>query len=266
MPLQILMDEETPDGPRTTAILANVREEDLLRFCDFCYTSTYTDPYPVAVKHATPGPDNGNAMTTSTAVTTTTEDSSLQPPPAKRLRTESPAASLTPFGSRSGVFGVASTAGSEVGVSSVTASNKIMLHGVFGSSRVFGASNGKPKITVSANDDHTNVLIAHAAMYSFAVRFEIAKLKVLSLGKLHDKLTRFELKAERVADVLTLVRYVYETERSMSRDMQELRALVVKYVVSEVSGFGTSDEFGKLLEEGGLFVRDFWNLIHKSLL
>jgi hypothetical protein len=65
------------DGLTTSATLSGVREEDLLRFCDFCYTGTYTDPYPVVVKPSTPaiepGTNNGNGTgsSTSTALVTT---------------------------------------------------------------------------------------------------------------------------------------------------------------------------------------------------
>ncbi|THX27992.1 hypothetical protein D6D12_01339 [Aureobasidium pullulans] len=264
-PLKLLMEEETPDGPRTSAILEGVREEDLLRFCDFCYTSTYTDPYPVVIKQSsTPAPDTSNGKGTSTALVPTTDETTLQPPAAKRLRTESPA--------RLTGFGRPSLLGTPVTPDATTASklnNKLLLHSVFANTstsvRVFGAV--KPKIfTVSSNDNHTSVFIAHAAMYSLAIRYDITKLKALSLQKLSDKLMRFECEAERVGDVMALVRYVYETERTMTRDMQDLRDVVTRYVVSEVSEFGNSEEFGALLEEGGLFVKDFWSLIYSTLL
>ncbi|CAD0047081.1 unnamed protein product [Aureobasidium pullulans] len=237
-PLKLLMEEETPDGPRTSAILEG--------------------------QSSTPAPDTSNGKGTSTALVLTTDETTLQPPAAKRLRTESPA--------RLTGFGRPSLLGTPVTPDATTASkinNKLLLHSVFAntstSGRVFGAV--KPKtFTVSSNDNHTSVFIAHAAMYSLAIRYDITKLKALSLQKLSDKLMRFECKAERVGDVMALVRYVYETERTMTRDMQDLRDVVTRYVVSEVSEFGNSEEFGALLEEGGLFVKDFWSLIYSTLL
>ncbi|KAH0153056.1 hypothetical protein KCU67_g9623, partial [Aureobasidium melanogenum] len=133
-PLKLLMEEEGPDGPRTSATLHGVREEDLLRFCDFCYTSTYTDPYPTVVKPPTltigsgtsNGDTNGEGANTSTALVTT-EDTTIQPPAAKRPRTESPAHSLSGFG-RPGILGASPAP--EVNTA-LNVNNKLKLHGVF---------------------------------------------------------------------------------------------------------------------------------------
>ncbi|KAG9644173.1 hypothetical protein KCU64_g11448, partial [Aureobasidium melanogenum] len=275
-PLKLLMEEEGPDGPRTSATLHGVREEDLLRFCDFCYTSTYTDPYPIVVKPSTPaiesGVGNGHAggegSSTSTALVTT-DDTTIQPPAAKRPRTEPPAHSLSGFG-RPGILGASPTP--EVNTA-LNVNNKLKLHGVFASTPyttsapcVFGTSTRTKSNGVSSNENHTNVFIAHAAMHALAINYEIAKLKTLSLQKLCDKLMRFECKPERVADVLSLVRWVYTTESRMARDMPELKDIVVRYVVSEVSGFGNSEEFGSLLKDGGGFVKDFWAMVYSNLL
>lgn len=275
-PLKLLMEEEGPDGIRTSATLHGVREEDLLRFCDFCYTSTYTDPYPVVVKPSLPaieagasnGHENGESASTSTALVTT-DDNTIQPPAAKRPRTESSAHSLTGFG-RPGILG--SSPAPEVNTA-LNVNNKLKLHSVFvntpyttSAPRVFGTSTRTKSNGVSSNENHTNVFIAHAAMHALAINYEIAKLKTLSLQKLCDKLTRFDCKSERVSDILALVRWVYTTEALMARDMPELKDIVVRYVVSEVSGFGNSEEFGSLLKEGGGFVKDFWAMVYSNLL
>lgn len=267
------MEQETSDGLRTSATLHGVREEDLLRFCDFCYTSTYTDPYPVVVKPSTPVIESGNSngdgtgAGTSTALITT-DDSTTQPPAAKRPRTASPAHSSTGFG-RPGILGVSPAP--EVNTS-LNVNNKLKLQGVFANTayttnapRVFG-TNAKKSNGMSANENHTNVFIAHAAMHALAINYEITKLKTLSLQKLADKLMRFDCKPERVGDVLALVRWVYTTESTMLRNMPELTDLVVRYVVSEVSGFGNSEEFADLLMEGGGFVKDFWRIVYTNLL
>jgi hypothetical protein len=266
------MEQETSEGLRTSATLHSVREEDLLRFCDFCYTSTYTDPYPIVVKPSIPAIEsrntdgNGTGAGTSTALITT-DDSAVQPP-AKRPRNASPAHPSTGFG-RPGILGASPTP--EVNTS-LNVNNKLKLQGVFANTactttvpRVFG-TNTKKSNGMSANENHTNVFIAHAAMHALAIDYEITKLKTLSLQKLADKLMRFDCKPERVGDVLALVRWVYTKESTMSRDMPELTDLVVRYVVSEVSGFGNSEEFADLLMEGGGFVKDFWRIVYTNLL
>ncbi|KAI5205788.1 hypothetical protein E4T39_02842 [Aureobasidium subglaciale] len=270
-PLRLLMEEETPNGLRTSATLDGVREEDLLRFCDFCYTSTYTDPYPVVVKPATPaienGSNNGDGASGSTSLVTT-DDTTLQPPSSKRMRTESPAHSLNGFG-KPGLIGASPN--TDV-ASSLNVNNKIKLHSVFNNSaytnttaRVFGANTRAKSNGISNNDNHTTVFIAHAAMHALAINYDITKLKTISLQKLNEKLVRFECTVERFGDVLALVRWVYKTEREMRRDMPELKDLVVRYVASEVSGFGKGEEFAALLQEGGLFVSDLWAITQSTL-
>ncbi|KAK5999750.1 hypothetical protein QM012_005156 [Aureobasidium pullulans] len=275
-PLKLLMDEEGPDGIKTSATLRGAREEDLLRFCDFCYTSTYTDPYPVVVKPALPaietdasnGDGNAEGASTPTALVTT-NDTTIEPPAAKRPRIESPAQSLTGFG-RPGILGTSPTS---EGNGALNLNNKLKLQGVFANtpyttsaSRVFGTGIRTKSNGVSSNENHTNVFVAHAAMHALAINYEIAKLKTLSLQKLCDKLMRFDCKPERVGDVLALVRWVYTTESLINRDMPELKDIVVKYVVSEVSGFGSTQDFGELLKEGGGFVKDFWAMVYSNLL
>lgn len=268
-----MMEQETPDGLKTSAALHGVREEDLLRFCDFCYTGTYTDPYPIVIKPSAPAIEsgtsdgNGTGAGNSTALVTT-DDSTTQPPAAKRPRTASPAHSMAGFG-RPSTLGAPATP--EVNTS-LNLNNKMKLRGVFANTgyttavpHVFGTTTKKPN-GMPANENHTNVLIAHAAMHALAVRYEITKLKKLSLQKLADKMMRFDCKPERVGDALALVRWVYTTDSEMEGDMTELKDLVVRYVVSEVSGFGSTKEFGDLLMDGGGFVKDFWSMVFANLL
>lgn len=268
-----MMEQETSDGLKTSATLHGVREEDLLRFCDFCYTGTYTDPYPIVIKPSAPAIESGASNGDGTAAgnstaSVTTEDSVIQPPAAKRPRTASPAHSMTGFG-RPSTLGAPIVP--EVNTS-LNLNNKMKLHGVFANTgyttsapHVFGTTTKKTN-GMPANENHTNVLIAHAAMHALAVNYEITKLKKLSLQKLADKLMRFDCKPERVGDVLALVRWVYNTDSGMPGDMTELKDLVVKYVVSEVSGFGNTKEFGELLMDGGGFVKDFWSMVFANLL
>lgn len=267
-----MMEQETPDGClKTSAALHGVREEDLLRFCDFCYTGTYTDPYPVVIKPSAPAIESGagaDADAGSSTALITTDDSTMQPPAAKRPRTASPAHSMTGFGRPSAL---GAPAAPEVNTS-LNLNNKMKLRGVFANTgyttsvpHVFGSITKKPN-GMPANENHTNVLIAHAAMHALAVNYEITKLKKLSLQKLADKMMRFDCKPERVGDVLALVRWVYNTDSGMPGVMTELKDLVVRYVVSEVSGFGSTKEFGDLLMDGGGFVKDFWSMVFDNLL
>ncbi|KAF2108670.1 hypothetical protein BDV96DRAFT_555910 [Lophiotrema nucula] len=118
----------------------------------------------------------------------------------------------------------------------------------------------KPNSTVDQN--FTPVLLAHARLYCFAHLRLIAPLKALTLDKLHKTLMDFKLYAKRVADVLELARYAYSNpdlpDGSADGTLDDLRRLVVEYIICEIDTIGRHDDFVNFMEEGGEFVGDFW--------
>jgi len=115
-----------------------------------------------------------------------------------------------------------------------------------------------------AKQDYTGVFLAHARLYVFADKYGIKPLESLSLHKLYATLKSFTLYRARVGDILKLVRYAYEN--GPDYESNKLRALVSEYVAYEIDTIGETNRFFALMEEGGLFVRDFWKLVQKNLL
>lgn len=126
----------------------------------------------------------------------------------------------------------------------------------------------QPKSNTSADQDFTPVFLAHARLYSFAEMRLTDQLKNLSLHKLHKTLMDFKLYNQRVGDIVELARYAYDSgpDRSKAGDLDDLRQLVVEYIVSEVDIIGKHKAFRTLLEEGGEFVSDFWDIVTIYLL
>ena len=114
------------------------------------------------------------------------------------------------------------------------------------------------------DQNFTPVLLAHARLYCFAHLRLIAPLKALTLDKLHKTLLNFKLYAKRVGDIIELARYAYSNpdlpDRSGDGTLDDLRKLVVEYIVCEIDTIGKYDEFVKYMEEGGEFVGDFWRM------
>lgn len=108
------------------------------------------------------------------------------------------------------------------------------------------------------------MFLAHARLYVFADKYGIEPLESLSLHKLHATLKSFTLYRARVGDILKLVRYAYENGPGYKSN--KLRALVSEYIACEIDTIGGTKRFFALMEEGGLFVRDFWKLVQKNLL
>ena len=120
----------------------------------------------------------------------------------------------------------------------------------------------KPKPNSASNQNFTPVFLAHARLYCFAHLRLIASLKSLTLEKLHKTLKDFKLYTNRVRDIIELVRYVYSNadlpDRGDDGTLDDLKQLVVEYIVCEIDVIGKCDEFVKYIEEGGEFVGDFW--------
>lgn len=122
----------------------------------------------------------------------------------------------------------------------------------------------EPKPNSTEDQNFAPVLLAHARLYCFAHVRLITPLKALTLEKLHKTLLNFKLYAERVGDIIELARYVYSNpdlpDRGDDGTLDDLRKLVVDYVVCEIDTIGKYDEFTKYVEEGGEFVGDLWRL------
>lgn len=118
----------------------------------------------------------------------------------------------------------------------------------------------------TAEEDYTPVFLGHARLYVFAEKYGASTLRALALSKLHRTLTYFTIFKERIGDVIALVRYAYSNENTPDYDSEivdDLRRLVTQYVVCEFRAFANTEQFCSLLEEGGPFVRDWWNLVRK---
>jgi hypothetical protein len=122
----------------------------------------------------------------------------------------------------------------------------------------------EPKPNSTKNQNFTPVLLAHARLHCFAHVRLITPLKALTLDKLYKTLLNFNLYAERVGDIIRLARYVYSNpdlpDRGDEAALDDLRKLVVDYIVCEIDTIGKYGEFTKYVEEGSEFVGDLWRL------
>jgi hypothetical protein len=125
----------------------------------------------------------------------------------------------------------------------------------------------QPVTNNTAEQCFTPVFLAYARLYNFAHLRLVTSLKTLTLSKLHQTLLCFKLYRDRIGDVIVLARYAYSDldlpNRGDDGTLDELRMLVVEYIVCALDIIGEHDEFIKLMEEGGEFVGDFWRLARK---
>jgi hypothetical protein len=127
-----------------------------------------------------------------------------------------------------------------------------------------------PYTNDAANQDFTPVFLAYARLYTFAHFRCIEPLKALTLHKLHSTLKGFKLYRKRVGDIIKLAEYAYTADDLPSRGedgtVDALRQLVVEYIGYEISTIGKCREFVDLMEAGGEFVGDFWEITKRYLI
>jgi hypothetical protein len=245
------------------AKIEDVRVDDFVRFCEYAYCGDYTVP-----------PWEEIPLRTSSTIDKTQETNDVN--------------DLGPFGSSS-----KKKKGKKGMVDYTQESPEVDLSG-FGAAPepYYGAkpfsrtqlrtqfevrnylTNGGPKAMIlqyfepipnsTMGQNFTPVLLAHARLYCFVHVRLIAPLKALTLDKLHKTLLKFTLYAERVGDIIELARFAYSSpdlpDRGNDGTLDDLRKLVVDYVVCKIDTIGKHDEFTKYMEEGGEFVGDLWRL------
>jgi hypothetical protein len=123
----------------------------------------------------------------------------------------------------------------------------------------------EPQYNTHKNQCFRPLFLAYARLYVFATIHLIQPLRMLILEKLHETLDNFNLYSCRVPDLIALARYAYENEDLADED-DELRELVLDYIGSQLDYIKESKAFSDLLEDGGLFVRDFWKVARTYLL
>ena len=114
-------------------------------------------------------------------------------------------------------------------------------------------------------EDYTEVFQCHARLYVFAEKYDIEPLKRLTKQKMHGTLVQFNLYKERVGDIVELLRYIYANTPDRDHATDELRELVMKYVVCKYDKVAASEEFLELMEEGGACVRDCLKMLYGML-
>ncbi|KAB8232611.1 uncharacterized protein BDW43DRAFT_311996 [Aspergillus alliaceus] len=110
-------------------------------------------------------------------------------------------------------------------------------------------------------EDFTPVFLDQARLYVLADKYGIESLCQLVLSKLHQTLKNFKLYDTGVCGIIEFVRFVYSNTPTYGNKIDAMRNFVTRYVVSVLGQIGENKYFQELLEEGGPFVYDFWQII-----
>ncbi|KAJ5196671.1 hypothetical protein N7449_007150 [Penicillium cf. viridicatum] len=122
--------------------------------------------------------------------------------------------------------------------------------------------NFTPPENTGSWEDFTPVFVQQARLYVLADKYGIESLRQLVLSKLYQTLKSFKLYDTGVTGIIEFVRFVYlNTPPNYGNQIDAMRNLVTRYVVSVLGQIGESECFQDLLEDGGPFVSDFWHTI-----
>jgi hypothetical protein len=126
-----------------------------------------------------------------------------------------------------------------------------------------------PQYHWDAQDDYTPVLVGHARLYTFGDKYLIPSLKDLALKKIHKTLAGYSISLASREAFMELARYAYDTNYTPDRHrgtMNPLRALVVEFIVLNITQFKYFPGHRELLEEEGEYSTDVVDTITKWLL
>jgi hypothetical protein len=106
------------------------------------------------------------------------------------------------------------------------------------------------------------VLVIHSSLYVLAEKWGIDSLKRLTLSKIYKTLTMIRLDLPKLDQIIDFVRYTYLNKRTpdLENKMNELRELIYLYLAAYTKLTTRHTTFMALMEEGGPFARDLWQL------
>jgi hypothetical protein len=93
-----------------------------------------------------------------------------------------------------------------------------------------------------------------------ADKYNIHTLRRAVLTNINETLSAYKMYYEAVEALIEFVPYAYANTRPVYSKIDDLRDLVVRYVISNLGDLGGHRQFKKLLHNGGYFVTDSWQL------
>ncbi|KAF5858597.1 hypothetical protein ETB97_003990 [Aspergillus alliaceus] len=104
-------------------------------------------------------------------------------------------------------------------------------------------------------EDFTPVFLEQARLYVLPDKYGIESLCQLDLSKLHQTLKSFKLYDTGVSGI------IYSDTPTYGSKIDAMRNFATRHVVSVLGQIGGNECFQELLDEGGRFVYDFWQII-----
>ncbi len=119
--------------------------------------------------------------------------------------------------------------------------------------------------TLGNNSDEENftpILLGYAHLYSLGDRWNLPTFKTLTLSKIHQILSAFNMTPARVGAVVALIRWAYNNDNTLDLvEIDQLRELVASFAACQDDVLLLAPKFVELVEEGGHFAEVFHQMM-----
>lgn len=123
----------------------------------------------------------------------------------------------------------------------------------------------EPRANSKPSEDYTDVFLSHARLYVFAEQYDIQPLKRTALNNLHTTLKKFWVWRECVSEIVTLIRFVYNSTSKPDYAVEPMRNMLMLFVGCEMDSLVKTDEFRGLLDENRELLFDFCSMVAERI-
>ncbi len=114
-----------------------------------------------------------------------------------------------------------------------------------------------PRSNKHPQENYTEVFLSHARLYVFAEKYDIQPLKTLCHQKLQHTLAIYTLYPQRVGDITSLLKYVYENTTDTKGGIVCIRRMLAHYVGTEMATLNFNGDIKDLMLDNGEILSDF---------
>ena len=123
-----------------------------------------------------------------------------------------------------------------------------------------------PRPNQSPKEDYAEVFLSHARLHMFADKYDIKRLKKLTLEELHATIVKYTLYFERTGDIIALLRYVYGNPAEPREGKEGMRTLMAQYIGYKMDILMKDENFQVLMiDNGGPLLGDFMAMVQKRI-
>ncbi|KAJ0119653.1 hypothetical protein J7T55_013856 [Diaporthe amygdali] len=247
-PLGVLINGNMREATERCVKWPDVDEKTFVRFAQWAYTETYVTEEPdILLDHSVIGATASSTATEALPQSNTSAELPLYS--LLRINSGQPNKKYGCFNYICGCSALADCATCAALTKSSIFSKRDELIDTFldqsGSSYPTSSPAFSARPNTESCENYTGVFLCHAKLYVLGDKYDIPALKQLSLHRLHATLKEFTLYPNRMSDIATLTKYVFQN--TVPED--EIRDMITLYYACIVEDASKQDGLESLIDE-----------------